>query len=251
MEAIFKSDRGKVRQLNEDSGGIYRKSDGALLAVVADGMGGHRAGDVASKMTVEIISRKWRAAPSIRRAVEAEEWLKQTIEEINSSLSAYSDLNEECRGMGTTIVAALCTDEFVTVANVGDSRGYLITEERVSQITEDDSFVNALVQSGEISKQDAEHHPKRNVLLKALGSKGFINPALKTVSAEEGYTILLCSDGLSNKVSDQELLYSIKQSTSLAKTAEQLIDLANDKGGEDNITLAVIAYPEDEGGDLV
>ncbi|TFE02714.1 Stp1/IreP family PP2C-type Ser/Thr phosphatase [Jeotgalibacillus salarius] len=251
MEAVFKSDRGKVRKLNEDSGGIF-KNQYAVLALVADGMGGHRAGDVASKMTVDLIEEKWKRLNGELRAGAAEEWLYQSIEEINLQLSQYAENNPDCTGMGTTLVAAICTEEFISIAHIGDSRGYVIDQSRVLQMTEDDSFVNALVQSGEISKEDAEHHPKKNILLKALGTKGKAEPSIKTIVPENGTIVLLCSDGLSNKVNEDEIKMILSGEYSLEEMAEDLIRVANEHGGEDNITLAAVKVnvPDEGGGPL-
>ncbi|KIL50423.1 phosphoprotein phosphatase [Jeotgalibacillus alimentarius] len=249
MEAVFKSDRGKIRKLNEDSGGIFKNNHG-VLAVVADGMGGHRAGDVASRMTVELIEEKWKNVTNVLRAGAAEEWLYEAIEEVNKTIYHYANQNPDCAGMGTTLVAAICTEDFISIANIGDSRGYVIDESRVLQMTEDDSFVNALVQSGEISREDAEHHPKKNLLLKALGTKGKADPAIKTIVPENDTVVLLCSDGLSNKVSEEEIKEILLQSVTLDEMAEDLIQLANEHGGEDNITLAAVKVSfDDEAGE--
>ncbi|MFB1081159.1 Stp1/IreP family PP2C-type Ser/Thr phosphatase [Jeotgalibacillus sp. JSM ZJ347] len=249
MEAVFKSDRGKVRKLNEDSGGIFQNHS-SILALVADGMGGHRAGDVASKMAVELVEKKWYELNEELRAGAAEEWLCKTIEEVNTELYQYAEQNPDCAGMGTTLVAALCTEDFISIAHVGDSRGYIIDQLKVIQMTEDDSFVNALVQSGEISREDAEHHPKKNLLLKALGSKNKAEPSVKTIIPEDGTLILLCSDGLSNKVSEQEIRAIAAESERLEEMADHLIRLANDHGGEDNITLAAVKFSlHEEGGE--
>jgi len=242
VQFAFLSDQGKVRRLNEDAGGVYLHPKGHYLAVVADGMGGHKAGDVASTMAVNKIQQLWKEAPEITKPVEAEKWLLSSIEEINLEIHQHADENPEREGMGTTIVVAICTEEFVTLGNVGDSRGYIVAENHIKQVTEDHSFVNALVQSGEISKSDAEHHPRKNLLLKSLGSKGLIQPSISTITIEEDSIVLLCSDGLSNKIQEQEILDILSLSDSLELRATQLIKIANDNGGEDNITLAMVQY---------
>ncbi|MDG5470241.1 Stp1/IreP family PP2C-type Ser/Thr phosphatase [Jeotgalibacillus sp. ET6] len=243
MQSAFISDQGKVRRLNEDAGGIYLHPQGHLLAVVADGMGGHRAGDVASKMAVNKIHELWMDSPAIIKPVDAERWLQSSIENINENLHLYAKANKDCEGMGTTIVAAICTDEFVTIGNVGDSRGYIISQARkIRQVTEDHSFVNALVQSGEITKQDAEHHPRKNLLLKSLGSDGLVKPSISTITIDDGNIILLCSDGLSNKLDEIILADTITQAISLNERASKMVDIANDNGGEDNITIAAVEY---------
>jgi protein phosphatase len=233
MKAVFMTDQGKVRQHNEDNGGIYVNSKGQRLAIVADGMGGHRAGDVASEMTL-----------TSQTAEEAEGWLRKHIAEVNTILYEHSKENEQCEGMGTTVVAAICTDRFATIANIGDSRCYILNESGFQQLTEDHSLVNELVRSGQITKEDAEHHPRKNVLLRALGTEAAVEMDIKTITFEEGDLLLLCSDGLSNKVAVAEMIEILKSGRTLEEKASVLIEQANNNGGEDNITLVIAEYFE-------
>lgn len=242
MKLVFMTDKGKVRQHNEDSGAILYNQADQVLAVVADGMGGHQAGDVASEMTVTELKRLWEAASKIETADQAENWLKSNIAHVNNVLFDHAKAHSECNGMGTTIVAAIVTEMFMTVAHIGDSRCYMLNETGFSQLTEDHSLVNELVRSGEITKEDAEHHPRKNVLMKALGTERTVEMDLKSMIYEEGDTLLLCSDGLSNKVSELEMVEHLTQEVPIDKKASQLIDLANHYGGEDNITLILIDY---------
>ncbi|TDL35085.1 Stp1/IreP family PP2C-type Ser/Thr phosphatase [Jeotgalibacillus sp. S-D1] len=242
MQFAFVSDQGKVRRLNEDAGGVFLHPQGHILAVVADGMGGHRAGDVASSMAVEKIENLWMAAPIISKPTDAEKWLIASIEEINHDLNVHAAQYPDCEGMGTTIVVAICTQEFVTLGNVGDSRGYIVAEKRIRQVTEDHSFVNALVQSGEISESDAEHHPKKNWLLKSLGAKGPVKPSITTITVDHGNIVFLCSDGMSNKITEQRLMEILLDKSPMEERARQLVNIANENGGEDNITIAMVEY---------
>jgi PPM family protein phosphatase len=244
MKAVFKTDRGKIRQHNEDNGGIYENASGQRLAIVADGMGGHRAGDVASQMASENIGVRWEKSPDIQTAEQAEEWLKTTIEEVNTLLYEHANAESECEGMGTTVVAAICTNRFATILNVGDSRGYILNESGFQQLTDDHSLVNELVRQGEISKEDAEHHPMKNVVLRALGTEPSIKMDIMTIMFEEGDKLFLCSDGLSNKVTELEMKETLLQDVSFEEQAKQLIDLANQYGGEDNITLIIIEFDD-------
>lgn len=241
MEAVFKTDRGKVRQHNEDDGGVFPHKDGTLM-VVADGMGGHRAGDVASKMTLEFLQSSWSEIEDMSTPAVAEAWLKNTIQKVNKLLFDHADTHTECQGMGTTIVAALCTERFTTIANIGDSRCYIYNESGFKQITEDHSLVNELVRTGQISREDAEHHPRKNVLLRALGTEEQVEADISTIIFEEGDYLLLCSDGLSNKVSSQEMLDVIKLDATLEEKANELVRKANEAGGEDNISLVLFHY---------
>ncbi|WML56825.1 Stp1/IreP family PP2C-type Ser/Thr phosphatase [Neobacillus sp. PS2-9] len=249
MKAVFMTDRGKVRLHNEDAGGVFVNQDGDRLAIVADGMGGHRAGDVASEMTITQLKNEWEASKGISTAEEAERWLKEKITIVNQILFDHATNHPECDGMGTTIVAAIATDRFATLANIGDSRGYIYNESGFKQVTEDHSLVNELVRSGQISKEDAEHHPRKNVLLRALGTEKMVEMDTKTIMFEEGDIILLCSDGLSNKVSEKEMMTILLNEDHLEQKADSLISLANNYGGEDNITLAIVEFSDVSEGD--
>lgn len=240
MEGHFLTDRGQVRSHNEDSGGIYSNNRGQYLAIIADGMGGHQAGDVASEMATTLLEEKWRKNEGLDSPEEVEQWLKQALEETNTSIYQHSLERKECQGMGTTVVAAVCTEDFITVAHIGDSRCYLYNEYSFKQITEDHSLVNALVQSGQISKDDAMYHPRKNVVLKALGTGDFVEPDIQTINWENGDILLLCSDGLTDKVQDDELAGFIKSTNEIEEVGKKLIDLANERGGEDNVSLIII-----------
>ena len=254
MEGLFLTDRGQVRSHNEDSGGIYYNDYGQFLAVIADGMGGHRAGDVASQMATSQLQEKWQNSNQLFSPEETEEWLHLVISQINTSIYEHAQLHEECRGMGTTIEVAICMQDFVTIGHIGDSRSYLLNEEGFKQIAEDHSLVNALVQSGQISKDEAHDHPRRNVVLKALGTEESVVPDVKTISVEKGNELLICTDGLTDKVTDDELIEVIQTKPEMNESGQALIDLANDRGGEDNISLIIIQYgqqaPSPEAGDM-
>ncbi|CAN7435451.1 Stp1/IreP family PP2C-type Ser/Thr phosphatase [Rossellomorea vietnamensis] len=242
MKTVYFTDKGKVRQLNEDSAGVFVNQHGDHLAVVADGMGGHRAGDVASELTISILKDLWEKTEKFHTADEAENWLKSTINEVNKEVYTYSQSNSECEGMGTTLVGAICTSLFATIVNIGDSRGYILNENGFHQLTEDHTLVNELVRSGEISKEDAEHHPRKNVILRAIGTEASITMDIKTIMFEEEDVILLCSDGLSNKVSEKEMKEVLAQDHSLENKGESLVHLANEYGGEDNITVVIVEF---------
>lgn len=245
MQTVFKTDRGKVRQHNEDNGGIFINAQGICLAIVADGMGGHRAGDVASTMTIDLLKESWEEGSYIETATHAEDWLRTHITKVNEILFQHAEENPECQGMGTTIVAAICTEKFATIANIGDSRCYLYNESGFKQVTDDHSLVNELVRTGQISKEDAEHHPRKNVLLRALGTELKVEMDISTIIFEEEDLLLLCSDGLSNKISDQEMMDLVRTEQSLEEKATTFIEVANHYGGEDNITLVLVQYVDE------
>ncbi|WP_156289020.1 Stp1/IreP family PP2C-type Ser/Thr phosphatase [Oceanobacillus salinisoli] len=247
MKGTFLTDRGRIRSHNEDAGGIYYNSFDQMLAVVADGMGGHQAGDVASQMATTLIQEKWENTSEFDKPDQLEEWLLNTINEINESIFLHAQKNKECEGMGTTLVIAIHIGDFLTVAHIGDSRCYLLNRNGFKQITEDHSLVNALIQSGQISKDDAKYHPRKNVVLRALGSESEVDADIKTITIEEGDKLLLCSDGLTDKIQDEELLEKINASEDLNEVAKQLIDMANSRGGEDNISLILLSKSSSSG----
>ncbi|WP_077326096.1 Stp1/IreP family PP2C-type Ser/Thr phosphatase [Virgibacillus siamensis] len=249
MKGQFLTDTGRVRSHNEDSGGIFYNSAGQMLAVIADGMGGHQAGDVASQMTTELMKEAWEKAGEMESPEKMEKWLSESVTRINNAVYEHAMNHEECFGMGTTIVGVACIKDFTTVVHIGDSRCYILNDDGFKQVTEDHSFVNALVQSGEISKDDAQYHPRKNVVLKALGTESHIEPDVRTVCLDPGNKILLCSDGLTDKVEDNELEKILQEEADLQVTGDQMIDLANERGGEDNISLVLLYHetPEKEG----
>ncbi|MED1937503.1 protein-serine/threonine phosphatase PrpC [Bacillus subtilis] len=252
MLTALKTDTGKIRQHNEDDAGIFKGKDEFILAVVADGMGGHLAGDVASKMAVKAMGEKWNEAETIPTAPsECEKWLIQQILSVNSKIYDHAQAHEECQGMGTTIVCALFTGKTVSVAHIGDSRCYLLQDDDFVQVTEDHSLVNELVRTGEISREDAEHHPRKNVLTKALGTDQLVSIDTRSFDIEPGDKLLLCSDGLTNKVEGTELKDILQSDSAPQEKVNLLVDKANQNGGEDNITavLLELALQVEEGED--
>jgi protein phosphatase len=239
VETIYLSDRGKVRQHNEDCVGVFENEAG-VLAVVADGMGGHLAGDVASQMTINTFKSLWEQVKSVDSPRDAEAWFIEKVAEVNKAVYEHSLSNPECQGMGTTIVAAIVTSSFATIGHIGDSRCYLLNNSGYKQVTQDHSLVNELVRSGQITKEDAEHHPRKNVLLRALGTEPSVELDVSTIEFESDDILLLCSDGLSNKISDEEMQEQLLKSEPLSEKAKTLVQLANNNGGEDNITLIII-----------
>lgn len=250
VDAYFTTDCGRVREVNEDAGGIFINKANQVLAIVADGMGGHQAGEVASELAVVITKEKWEQTEKITKPTDAEEWLLATMLEINKYIYQRSLEKEIYHGMGTTVVLSICTEEFVTIAHVGDSRCYLLNDTNFEQITVDHSLVNELIRTGQISEVDAEQHPRKNVLLKAVGTEATVKADVKTIGWNEEHRLLLCSDGLTNKVTDLELEHALRQMENIHETAQSLVELANERGGEDNITLAIVRHQlDDEVGD--
>ncbi len=244
MNSFYLSEIGKVRELNEDVGGSFLNQANQKLILVADGMGGHKAGEVASALAKEIIGKRWEKTEQVSQAEEVEAWIKTTVDEANRAIYEYQTEKESLEGMGTTLVLALCLGEFITIGHVGDSRAYLLSEDQMKQLTDDHTLVNELVKSGEISTEEAKNHPRRNLLTRALGTEKDIKIDIKTINWDVSDKLLLCSDGLSNKLSTDEIKEVLQKGSNLKVIAETLIDLANERGGEDNITVALIRKSE-------
>lgn len=248
MEAVFRTDVGQIRPHNEDDGAFMMDHQGQMLALVADGMGGHQAGDVASKMTKEYLLKKWEENTKSFTPKEAEQWLQEIIVEVNNHLFEHAKENPQCEGMGTTLVVAICNNQFVTVANVGDSRVYLKTPEGIKQLTDDHSLVGELVRSGQITEDEAMFHPRKNVLLRALGTEPSLKVDIDTINWDAGSYLVLCSDGLTNKLTEEDINERLEIGKDLKEMADQLVQLANERGGEDNITITIVHHTS-EGSD--
>lgn len=250
MKTNFMTDQGQVRSINEDAGGVFYHAHDQVLAVVADGMGGHNAGEVASALAVRTIETKWENTPEIDNAEDATLWIEAALREANMAIYDRSKEDETLEGMGTTVVLAVCTKDYLTIGHVGDSRAYLLKGKDINQVTVDHSLVNELLRTGQISADDAEEHPRKNVLLRAVGTEKEVEIDINTFHWQEEDVLLLCSDGLTNKVSEEEiggLRTTVKDDETWSK---ELMHIANERGGEDNITLALVRYKHtDESGD--
>lgn len=220
---------GKVRTINEDS--IGRKG---TLFVLADGMGGHQAGEVASALVVE------RVLALETNSSDFKTTLTSTLNEANQALLAYADEHQECLGMGTTVVVAKVEPDHIAVAHIGDSRAYLWGQGQLIQLTVDHSLVNELVRSGGITEEEAKNHPQRNILTQALGAPGLLTPEYREFPFTAGDRLLLCSDGLTAMLGDEEIERLLGTALSAQEVADQLVAAANDQGGIDNISAIVV-----------
>lgn len=237
MKTFAITDIGQKRSINQDYVYTSELPVGNLpnLFLVADGMGGHQAGDVASKYTVEHIISDVQANPD-HNPVKV---LRTAIEKANDGLLEMAKNHEELMGMGTTVVAATIIDNYMYVANVGDSRLYVLNE-TITQITKDHSLVEELVRNGSIDRSEARLHPKKNIITRAVGVKEKVMIDFFDVKLKPEDTVLLCSDGLTNMVEDDDIHILINQQVDIAGKAEKLIETANQNGGKDNITVVVI-----------
>ena len=242
MKAYGKTDVGVVRTMNQDYLFYSMEPVGILpnLFIVADGLGGHKAGDYASRLAVESFVKYVREAREdapIRVVDEA-------IHYINSLVIEAAAGNEDYRGMGTTFVVCFIIDQTMYVANIGDSRLYLIDNEGLTQVTEDHSYVGMMVRAGELTKEEAEHHPDKNIITRAIGVAKEPKADFFEVELKQVDRILMCSDGLSNMVPESDI-FEIFSSTYIGDVTEELIKEAKENGGLDNITTVVIE-PFDE-----
>jgi len=242
VEASVQTDVGRVREINEDSGRFSRPSDPATLAtkgvllIVADGMGGHSAGEVASGMTVELVPRLYYGSQS-----PAHEALREAVEETNRQIYAASLADDSKRGMGTTCTAIAVVGEEAFAAHVGDSRLYMMREGKVYLLTEDHSAVMEMVKLGLITMDEARHHEDKNVILRALGTAPEVEVStLEPFRVRAGDKYLLCSDGLYDLVTDEEIERELSAAEDIHAAGERLIVMAKGRGGHDNITVGIL-----------
>ncbi|PZE22877.1 Stp1/IreP family PP2C-type Ser/Thr phosphatase [Paenibacillus xerothermodurans] len=235
------TDVGRIRMVNEDRAVVQEDLNGFLLAIVADGMGGHQAGDVASQMAADIIQSELQPIPAGASMEERKRRLKMAVEHANEKIFSFAAERESYRGMGTTVVAVLADEQSVVIGHIGDSRAYRLNEEGIEQLTEDHSLVNELVKSGQITREEAGHHPRRNVLTRALGTEAAIEIDIQDVAWNPGDMLLLCSDGLSGLVSREELHRIAAADGGLEHKAGALVEAALEAGGDDNVTVVLVS----------
>ena len=231
------TDIGKKRKLNQDYVYTSERPVGNLpnVFIVADGMGGHNAGDYASKFTVETMIQE------IENSFEVnpEKILAKAIEVANEKLLAVAAEDENLEGMGTTVVAATCMGKYLRVANVGDSRLYVIGE-KITQITRDHSLVEEMVRMGGIDREAARNHPDKNIITRAVGATNKVEVDFFNVELSENDIVLMCSDGLTNMLEDEEIRMILNGQRDIVEKAEELVKAANLNGGKDNIAVVLI-----------
>ncbi len=243
MKYSYMTDTGKVRDHNEDSVVITENMNHEILLTVADGMGGHNAGEIASSIAITHIGTRFKELSTIGNKEDAINWLKETVSEINLLLYKYTEEHPESAGMGTTFVLALLTNDFLLFGNIGDSSGYVIKNKKLHKITTDHTLVNLLVKSGELTEEEAKEHPRKNVLMKALGAAVAVEMDIFDVETDiEG--ILLCSDGLTNMLDDEQITKVLNEDLDIEDKLSKLIYKCNNRGGNDNISIAYL----DKGG---
>ena len=246
MKSFYLTDAGRVRTHNEDSVTILKNLTGEYLLCVADGMGGHRKGEVASSLALTHLGKRFTECNSIGTKIDAANWLNDNVNAINKEILDYANSHEDSLGMGTTIVVALLTKDYLLFGNIGDSSGFVLKNKKLIKVTKDHTLVNLLVDAGEIKPEEAKFHPKKNVLMKALGVSEKVEMDIFDVDPNcEG--IILSSDGLTSMLSNDQIEKVLDdEELSIEEKVSKLIRKCNARGGTDNIS---IAYLTRESGD--
>lgn len=239
MKAYYITDTGKVRTHNEDSVMIVKNLSGEYLMVVADGMGGHKAGEVASSIVVNGLTDKFKVLDTIGTKNEAVSWIREKASELNNAIFKYTEEFPESKGMGTTMVLAIITKDYILFGNVGDSSGFVMKNNVLYKVTKDHTLVNLLVETGELTKEEAVNHPRKNVLMRALGANDPIDVDIFDVDTNSD-GLLLCSDGLTNMLSKDQIQKVLNSDLTIEEKIVKLIKKSNLRGGTDNVSIAYL-----------
>lgn len=246
MQTFYFTDPGKVRSHNEDSVTILNNEHGDFVLAVADGMGGHKAGEVASSIAIEHITNRFYQLEEMGPKDNAIEWLRTIVKEINDQIFEYAKKNPQNKGLGTTLVIAIKTNDYILYGNIGDSSGFVIKNNILHKVTKDHTYVGMLVSNGKISEESAKTHPGRNLLTRALGANNPIEIDIFDIDTSvKG--LFLCSDGLTNMLTQEQIEKVLNSNLSIEEAVVKLIKKANLRGGTDNIS---IAYLKKESGEL-
>ncbi|WP_074350412.1 Stp1/IreP family PP2C-type Ser/Thr phosphatase [Proteiniborus sp. DW1] len=239
------SDVGKVRNINQDSY-YYSDDDKLPLFVVADGMGGHNAGEVASSLAIDTIKESYCRDKEniIQGNLDIPRFINTTLLEANNRILKEAKDNQSCVGMGTTITLGIIHYNEIFIGHMGDSRAYLFSEHELYQLTQDHSLVAELVRNGSISNEEAIHHPQKNIITRALGTDTEIKVDIINRNLNDGDLIILCTDGLTNLVSDEKIKEVLNSCEDIRQACCLLTDVANEMGGFDNTTVMIIRFVE-------
>ena len=243
MEAWGLSDKGNVREQNQDYYLIERLPEDAMLAVVCDGMGGAKSGNVASRLACEVftgeVKRSFQAG---MKPKQTEAMLRSAAALANTTVFEQSQLSDEFTGMGTTLVAALILKNMAaTVLNIGDSRAYLLNADGIRCVTVDHSLVELMVQRGELTPEQAKNHPGKNLITRAVGTEQQVCADVFPLQLGRNDALLLCTDGLSNQMADQEILFEVVHGAHKEDCCQRLLQIAKERGAPDNVTSVLIA----------
>lgn len=246
MQTFYLTDTGKIREHNEDSVIILSNENEEYLLAVADGMGGHKAGEVASAIVINHLTEEFYSMDSLGDKERAIEFLRNVVTEMNYKIFDYTKENPDSKGMGTTFVCAIKTRDYLLYGNIGDSSGFVIKNHKLTKVTKDHTLVNLLVSTGELTQEEAKYHPRKNVLMRALGANNPIDIDIFDVENDiDG--VLLCSDGLTNMLTQEQIEKVLSEEKTVEEVVRKLINKANARGGNDNIS---VAYLKNESGDV-
>lgn len=247
MKSFYITDAGKIRDHNEDNVIILSNDNEEYILAVADGMGGHKAGEVASAIAINHLTEEFYRLDTIGDKETAIDWLRNIVTEINNKIFDYTKENPDSKGMGTTLVCAIQTKNYLLYGNIGDSSGFAIKNNKMHKVTKDHTLVNLLVSTGELTEEEAKYHPRKNVLMRALGANNPIDIDIFDVGDSKISGIFLCSDGLTNMLTIEQIEKVLNSELTVEEAVIKLIKKANARGGKDNIS---IAYLKKESGDL-
>jgi len=239
MKSFYLTDAGKVRDHNEDSVIIVKNDEDSYLMAIADGMGGHSAGEVASSIAIGYLGKYFKETFRNMSKVDAVNWIRDAVDEINTLIFQHEKTHPESKGMGTTLVMAILTKDYLLFGNVGDSSGFVMKDGNLHKVTYDHTLVNLLVSAGELTKEEASVHPKKNVLMKALGAATEIDVDIFDCDMEVS-EILLSSDGLTGMLEREQIEKVLLSEGSIEDKVIKLINKANNRGGTDNISVAYL-----------
>ncbi len=243
MRSYYLTDSGKVRDHNEDSVTILRNHDNEYLLAVADGMGGHKAGEIASSIAITYLGDTFMKEFNGKPKKEAITWLRETVKVINDKIYKYTEEHPESKGMGTTLVVAIITKDYLLCGNIGDSSGFVLKDSKLHKVTYDHSLVNLLISAGELSEEEAKDYTKKNVLLKALGANNPVDIDIFDCDTKCD-AVFLCSDGLTNMLEPESIEKVLNSDATEEDKVIKLIKKANNRGGYDNISIAYINLKE-------
>lgn len=243
MKSYYLTDVGKVRDHNEDNVVITKNKQGETLMAVADGMGGHSAGEVASSLAIDYLVNSFNDSFLDFDKVKAVNWLREKVVRINELIFEYVNKHPESKGMGTTLVVCLITKTYILFGNIGDSSGFVLKDNNLHKVTYDHTLVNLLMKAGELTAEEAKDHPKKNVLMKALGANDPID--IDIFDCDMGVSsILLCSDGLTNMLDNNQIEEVLNSELEIEDKVIKLIRKCNNRGGTDNISIAYLDLKE-------
>ena len=243
MKSFYLTDVGKVRDNNEDSVVIVKNKNDEVLMAVADGMGGHSAGEVASNLAIDYLVNSFNDNFVGLDKVKAINWIREKVVRINELIFEYVDKHPESRGMGTTLVIAIVTNDYILFGNIGDSSGFVMKDDVLHKVTYDHTLVNLLMKAGELTEEEAKDHPKKNVLMKALGASDPIDIDIFDCDLNIS-SILLSSDGLTNMLDNKQIEEVLLSDSEIEDKVIKLIRKCNNRGGTDNISIAYLILRE-------